>query len=336
MTLQECIGDFLHHLQAERGVRPTTVETYGTRLRSFHAWLEANGHPTPGLDTFCVAVLRRYLYHLHSKKLRPRTIRGFFNAIRSLGAFLLTNEAIPENYALKIGLPKKDATERIPVTDEEAVLLLDACERLRTPRQMALARALIGVFVYCGLRRSEALDLKTADVNLRERTLTVWHGKGDKSRKIPLCDEIFDALNEWIALRGEARHEWLFAYDRNRRLHDLGLRHLFESLKGIAGLRDAHHVLPHGLRHGFASRMFRAGVDIRTLQELLGHSQLQTTTTAIYLHVSEKHLQEVAPMASLKQQSPAIKPAAKADDKIIRLNMQKADHEKRLRRIASR
>ena len=330
MTLHDCIRDFLRYIQTEQGVRPTTYKAYQARLHNFHAWLEANGHPTPGLDTFCVAVLRRYLYHLHSKKLRPRTIRGFFNALRSLGAFLLTNEAIPENYALKVGLPKKDATERIPVSDEEARLLLDACERLRTPRQMALARALLGVFVYCGLRRSEALDLKTDDVNLRERTLTVWHGKGDKSRKIPLCDEVFTALNEWIALRGEARHDWLFALDRNRRLHDIGLQHLFESLKGIAGLRDARHVLPHGLRHGYASRMLRAGVDIRTLQELLGHSQLQTTTTAVYLHVSEQHLQQVAPLASLKPKTPET-----ADSKVIRLP-QREERDRRLRRVATR
>ncbi len=250
MTLHDCIADYLRFLRYEQGAAPTTIKAYQARLHNFQNWLTENGYPDATLDAFNVPTLRRFLYHLGGKGLRPRTIRGFFNPIRSLGAFLVANEALTENPAVKVGLPKKDAAQRETVSEEEIRQLLDACERRRNPQQIALARALFSVLIFAGVRRSECLDLKLDDVNLSDGSLLVRNGKGNKSRRVFLCADACSALREWLALRPkDCTHSYIFAFDRNRRIHHDGLRTLLEEIKAIAGLAGHENIKPQSLRH---------------------------------------------------------------------------------------
>lgn len=328
MLLSDCIEDYLRHIQHERGLSKKTVKGYQAYLHHFHAWLQANGYPEPRLTDFTLPVLKRYYYHQAGKGLRPRTLWTVVHPLRGMGEYLLSQGAIPENPAKQLVLPKKDAAIRLTVTDEEIGLLLQACERQRTPRQTALARAILAVFVYCGLRRQECLDLKTGDVNLHEHSLLVRCGKGSKSRRVFLCEPARHALAEWLAIRQkDTYHDWLWAYDRSRRLHDNGLRALIETLKANAGLRDHANICPHSLRHACATRLLRHGANLRDIQTWLGHSQL--TTTAQYLHSSEEQLRNLAHLTELPTRQP------QDDSKVIDLRQRQQDRERtRMHRIA--
>lgn len=328
MKLSDCITDYLRYLRYEQGVTASTLKTYGAALRRYLRWLETEGgYPAPGLEAFSTPVLRRFAYYLGGQGLRPRTIRGVFHGLIGLGQFLVTNGALSENPAKGVGMPKKDAAQRLTVTEEQVRLLFDACERQRSARKVAFSRAIIAVFVYGGLRRSECLDLKVDDLDTKEGSLLVRQGKGQKSRRVFLCEEGVTALREWLTQRPQnCRHDWLFALDANRRLHHDGLRHLVETLAAIAGMKGNEAVKPHTLRHFCATNLSRSGADIRSIQAFLGHSMLQTT--ALYLHADEERLRDIRELTALQPQKPK-------EDNVLHLP-QRETARKRLRRIAHR
>ena len=262
MILHDAVCDYLNALRHEQGASLTTFTTYQNRLRNLCKWLEANGYPDPGLDTLTVPTLRRYVYFLSGKGDRPRTIRGVFNAIRGLCVFLVNAGALSENPAAKVTLPKLDAATRLTVNDSDVAALFEACERQRTQHEVALCRAVLSTMCYGGLRRAEVYSLRVSDVNLADKSLLVRNGKGNKSRKVFVCAAALTALREWLAVRQkDCNHDWLFAYDKNRRLHDDGIAHLVEAVKATAGLRDNAAIKPHSLRHWCATNLLRNGAE---------------------------------------------------------------------------
>jgi|SRR5579871_777178 len=298
MKLADAVADYTNYLRHEQGAAATTIRCYRNRMSSFLRWMEANGYPSPTLQDFNTSTLRRYLYHLGQQGKRPKTLRGRFHPLTGLGAFLVNVGALPENPTKGLTLPKLDASERIPVSDAEVIALMEATERLRNASRIALGRAVLSVLALAGLRRQECLDLCVSDFNTQERALVVRHGKGDKRRVVFVCDELHFALSEWLAYRpSDSRLDWLFMIDRNRRMGQDALTHLMEEIKSAAGLREATHILPHALRHGFATRLLRRGADLRSIQSALGHADLRTTS--IYLHCDEERLRDIARFASL-------------------------------------
>lgn len=327
MLLDDAVRDFLCYLRAEQGATAATHKCYQNRLRHFLRWLAENGYPDAGLDVFNTSTLRRYQYTLSSKGLRPRSVRGSFNALRSFGTFLMNVGVLQSNPAKEIGLPKKDAAERLLTNEEQVRQLLDACERQRDPKKVALSRALFSVFIFTGLRRSECLNLKVGDMDLTEGRLTVRHGKGEKARTAFLCADCLAALRAWMDFRPkDCRHDWLFALDRNRRIYHDGLRILVEQVNAIAGFQGKQAVRPHSLRHFFGTHLLQSGANIRDVQEALGHSHL--TTTATYLHTSEQQMRNIAHLASLHTQKP--EPARQGE--IVRLPFAERARSKRIAR----
>lgn len=330
MKLTDCITDYLNHIRYERGLSKITCLHYQCWLRHFSDWLAESGYPTPNLeDVFTLPVLRRYQYHKAREGARPRTVHSAFHSLRGLGEFLVANAVLTENPAKQLTLPKKDAARRLLVTDADVVALLDACERLRTPRQMALSRAILSVLCYGGLRREEVCNLRIDDVNLSDKSLLVRSGKGGKSRKVFVCKEAVNALREWLAVREkDCQADWLFMFDRKRRIHHDGIATLLETVKAIAGLRDNEAVKPHSLRHWCATNLVRNGANLRDVQQFLGHADLQTT--ARYLHSSEEQLRDISELTALRS-----RPNAQEVDNIIRLPQGERER-RRLRRSTAR
>jgi len=195
-------------------------------------------------------------------------------------------------------MPKKDAAKRLLVTDEEVNQLLQACERQKDPRIVALSRALVSVLVYTGLRREELLTLHVSDVQFDDKSILVRSGKGGKSRTVYPHPDCLTALREWIALRPkDCKHTFLWARDSSRRIYDEGCMSILETVKAIAGLADHVNIKPHSLRHNYATRLLKNGADLRSIQSALGHAQL--TTTAIYLHLTEQQARGTAGFASV-------------------------------------
>jgi site-specific recombinase XerD len=165
-------------------------------------------------------------------------------------------------------------------------------------------RAVFAVMIFCGLRRSELLNLQMTDIDLKAGTLLVRHGKGEKSRRLPLNDQAREILDQWLAVRPNCRHPYLFTVDYSRRLAENGLKAVFDNVKAIAGYRDAAlHVACHTIRHAVATRLLRNGADLATIQHFLGHAQIGTTS--IYLHTHEEDVLKVGPLTELMRRDEA-------------------------------
>lgn len=298
LSLTDVMEDYFQHIKVELGLSERTCVGYRSWGRHFLRWLTENVQPEPTLEDFTTANLKRYLYYLAAGKRRPRTIRGAFFPLKGLGQFLVEMGALAEDPCAAIKLPKLDAARRELVTDDEVRALLAACDRQADRRKAALCRAIVSVLVFAGLRRSECLDLRVSDINLAEKSILVQQGKGMKSRVVYPHSECLAALRDWLALRPrECSHDYLFALDRSRRVHEVRLMKLLEEVKAIAGLAGHGNIKPHSLRHNCATRLMKNGADIRAIQSFLGHSQL--STTAVYLHTDEARLKEISALGSL-------------------------------------
>ena len=302
MLLNDCTTDYLRYILHERGLSKNTHKAYQAQLRHFQRWLTANGFPEPTSDCLTVALCRRFLYHLSGKGLRPRTIHSYFDPVHGLCTFLVANGILTENPVNSLTLPKKDAAQRLTVSNEEVAGLLTACERYRIPRRAALNSAVMHVLIFSGLRRSELLDLYLDDIDFQEKSLLVRSGKGSKSRTVYLPENAVSAIREYLPFRPkDCKHPYLFAVDRQRRLWHEGLQTMLEDVKAVAGYTGRENIKPHSLRHWRATDLMRAGADLKSVSAFLGHTQLQTTS--IYLHTSEEQCRSIAGLSTLMGQT---------------------------------
>jgi site-specific recombinase XerD len=316
MVLSEATRDYLQFARHELGHSPSTIVSYQSWLRHFARWLEENGSPDPRVSEISTQQVRRYMYALSARNLRPRTVRGALNAVRALFAYLKAEGAIAENMPLEVRLPKKDAATRLTVNDEDLERLLEATERQHSDFRCVRDRAVLSVLIFCGLRRQELIDLTVQALNLADQSLLVQQGKGKKSRTVYLCDEAQAALRDWLALRTTLKcaHDYLFVTEDRRHFGETSLPRMLEEIKAIAGLKGDPRIKPHSIRHAAATRLLRNGADIRSIQTWLGHSQLQTT--AIYLHTDEQQVRRIAPLAGLKasERGTTVRETDKKDD----------------------
>lgn len=297
MTLYELCDQYLLAAHNEKGFTRETLRTFRTRVRQYIKFISTSETALDAtLSDFNPLSLKRYLYSLVGRNQRPRTIKAHVNALRSFGGWLTEEGMLSANPALSLPMPKMDAVRRDLVPDQDVSDLVAACERIANTQRQALARALISVFVYTGMRREECMSLRLEDVNLTQRCLIVRQGKGRKSRTLYPHTDCLQAVREWLRVRPQATHDWLWAYDTGRRVHNLALRTLLEEVSKIAGLEKPIH--PHDLRHSFARRALANGMELPVLQRILGHELLRTTSQ--YLLQDDVRLQEVASLGALR------------------------------------
>jgi site-specific recombinase XerD len=258
---------------ASGSLSDATRRSYRFDLEHFAAWLEARALHLDGLG---IRELAEYTAELGRgrSRLAPASIARRIAAVRSFLRYALGPERVPD------GALAPSRSRRLPETMREQEVDA-ALEALEGDDALALRnRALVELVYSCGLRSAEAVGLDLADVDFEQELVHV-RGKGGKERVVPLGEEA--AL--WVAryLR-DARPELatgaanaLFLSARGRRLDTSTLRRVIPH--------------PHRLRHAFATHLLEGGADLRTIQELLGHSSL--STTQVYSHVDGKRLRKV-------------------------------------------
>src|SRR3989440_6552935 len=253
-----------------------TRRAYGGDVGEFCAWLEDHGTDLGSVD---VRVLADYVSWLggarRGRKLAPATISRQLAAVRAFLRHALGPERVPD---ARLG-PRR--ARRLPdaptAADVERTL-----EALEGEGPIALRnRALVELVYSAGLRSAEAVGLDLADVDFEQELVHIRRGKGGKDRVVPLGEEAALWLGRYLrearpSLTKEA-NDALFLSARGRRLDTSTLR------------RIVPH--PHRLRHAFATHLLEGGADLRTIQELLGHSSL--STTQVYSHVDPRHLRRV-------------------------------------------
>ncbi|WP_243113746.1 tyrosine-type recombinase/integrase [Desulfofundulus salinus] len=249
----------------------STARAYREDLTDFARWFaHTNGQdPTPELVTGID--LREYQGHMLAVRgLKPATVNRRLAAVRAWLRWARENGIIedlpsfPRRAAEPKGAPR--ALSRV-----EEARFLRAVEREGSPRDQAL----IALMLHAGLRVGEAVRTRTADVEISERKgkVVVRAGKGMKRREVPLSAEARAMIRPWLS---QARGEWLFPGLGDKHLSTRAAQDVVKKYAYLARL-DVEHVTPHVLRHTFATRLLRQGVDIVVVAALLGHARIDTT-----------------------------------------------------------
>jgi len=279
---------FLEHLEFERNLSPATLTAYRREIGRFVAHVsEACTAP----DEVRVADVRNFVASLWQRKLSPRSLERALSSIRTYFAYLISEGLVTANPALAVPLPRKIRSQP-EVVDRYAIetLLEEFPDSPAGRRDLAMVELLYGA----GIRVGELVGLDLDDLSLSERMLRV-RGKGRKERLVPFGRRAATAIDGYLPHRSQWRrghHEDddpLFVNQRGGRLSDRSVRRVLAA--AVQRTANLHRVHPHSLRHAFATHLLEAGMDLRAIQELLGHSSL--ATTQIYTGVDLAHLMAV-------------------------------------------
>jgi site-specific recombinase XerD len=272
MGFEEAVAAFLDYLESYRGYSPHTVKAYARDLRRFGEFLAARHGRVSRPDQVQREMVMEFGLSLRGDA--PLTVRRKLAALASFYAFLQDTGAVTFNPARGLPLPK--VAQQLPtcLSEEQAKRLLDAAH---TPWH----RAMIALLLFAGLRRTEATAITLEDLDLDRGQLMV-RGKGAKQRVVPLTPLVTQAIRDYLSCRPATDSDHLFVSRvGGRPFAGRVVNRMLNRVLQDARL-DEQSVTPHKLRHTFATHLIRNGVDVRTVQELLGHADL--STTARYLH----------------------------------------------------
>ena len=261
----------------------STIRNYRHEVTAFVEWLEEHGVVEP--LHFNAQHIRLYLHEIDSRNVSRWTLHTYARSIRAFCNFLVSEEIIERSPMAKVGMPRLPKELLPAFTVDEAYLLLDAAEQGTQPlRDTAVILTLLDT----GCRAAEFLALTMGDLDLDTGHVMVRQGKGRKDRVTYLGANACQAVRQYLKQRRRPQsgaRVWLT--DDNAPLTKTGLRMLLVRLAKRAGLTDVH---PHKFRRTFALWSLRAGMNIYSLQALMGHSSLETLKR--YLALDEADLEK--------------------------------------------
>ncbi len=299
MQLKTAINRFLEYCEISKNQSAKTLENYQHYLKRFERWA-ASDLAVGNIDQNMIQNFRLYLNRLSDQNGQPllniKTQNYHIIALRAFLKHLIKND-------IKTLAPEKIELSKIPertveyLNREELEALFGAIDvsKLQGLRDYAMLRTLYST----GLRISELVALNLEHINLDTREFRVV-GKGRKQRIVFLSDDAADAIADYVKARkddfkplflshGRTRNMSGSSEDEKRRISPTMVQYLVRRYGRRAGLIKP--VTPHKLRHSFATELLRNGADIRSVQEMLGHSSI--TTTQIYTHLTNQRLREI-------------------------------------------
>lgn len=285
MTINELLSQFYTDLLLVRRSSEKTAETYKISSEEFLHWLVEERIK---LKDVTLQNLTYFLIKRQTQGASELTIAKDISALRALGDYLVRKNYWKENTALMLDRPKTNRPLPKVLTVEQVDSILASIDdsSLSGKRDAALFELIYS----CGLRISEACDLLVSNVHMEEHILLV-HGKGDKERIVPFGGPAAEKLEYYL---NEVRPQLVkdkiisevFVNYKGEPISRKGVWKRFKQLEAMTGI-DAK---VHTLRHSFATHLLSGGADLRSVQELLGHSDLSTTT--IYTHITDDQLEE--------------------------------------------
>ena len=281
---------FIEMLSAERGASKNTETAYRADLRDLETFLARRKQRAAKADA---ATLRAYLKALDYLGMTPRTVARRLSVIRQFFRFLLAERLRDDDPASTLDSPKLGRP--LPkVLSREEVDRLIAASRRKDESDGGRMATLLEILYATGLRVSELVTLPLAAVE-RDPTVLVVRGKGGKERLVPLSDPARTAIASWLHVRAAMLDDGetlRFLFPSRGRTGHLTRQRFAQLLKeaALAAGIDAARVSPHVLRHAFASHLLAGGADLRSVQIMLGHSDI--STTQIYTHVLRSRLRD--------------------------------------------
>lgn len=284
------INLFKDYLQNEKGYSEHTITSYLDDINTLVHFL--NNEQFGDLLTVSSRIARFYVASLH-EHYAPSSIARKISSLRSLYHFLVQDRLIKENPFNDVELPKKE--KRLPkfIYPEEIKTILNS---VHTDNILGKRNKLILELLYgTGIRVSELCNIKLQDIDFSQELILI-HGKGQKDRYVPIHQTLVKALQTYIITtrhdftkkRKDITQKFLFFNNKGTRLTERGVRLIINKIMIESG--ESLKISPHTLRHTFATHILNNGADLRSVQELLGHSHL--SSTQIYTNVTKEKLKE--------------------------------------------
>ncbi len=287
--MENDIKDFEYYLRVEKGLSKNTLEAYGKDIRQYAEFLNKY-QKVYDVEDIKRDHIKKYVRSLTNKELAKSSLSRKISAIKTFHKFLVLEKITKENPAELIEMPKKEKNIPDVLSVQDIDDLLSSIN-IDTPIGQR-NKAMIELLYASGLRVSELLDLKISDIHMNMGYIDVI-GKGNKERIVPIGYEAIDSMRKYIIdARPELckiKSDFLFVNYQGNPISRQGFFKVLKTQAKEAGITK--EISPHKLRHSFATHLLENGVDLRMIQELLGHEDI--STTQIYTQINAERLKKV-------------------------------------------
>ena len=272
-------NNWLNYLSNIKKLSQNSVVSYKNDLSKFFVFFQDYIEKNIGLkeiESIKISEFRSFLTYRRNSEISSNSIARNISALKSFFRFLIKNNKIKESSVFNLKSPKLKKSLPRPINVDLAIQVIKQAEEIEDEKWIGLRNKAILILLYgCGLRISEALSLNYDDVQNEDHILI--KGKGEKERIVPMMPYIKKGIENYLEacpkeiISGEA----LFIGKRFSRLSPRIIQYALEKIRTALSLPET--ATPHALRHSFATHLLDSGGDLRTIQELLGHSSLSTT-----------------------------------------------------------
>ena len=286
---RQILDAFIDNIWIEKGLSQNTLDSYRSDLEQFSSWLEKNNFSY--INTSKKEILS-YLSFLFQKGLGSKTVARKLSSLKSFFRYLVFKSIIPNDPSSEVETPKLLKSIPKSISEKEVETLLAAPDE---KTDIGLRdKTMIETLYSCGLRISELTNLELLNLNLRQGVIRVI-GKGQKERLVPMGDQLIGLLELYISfsrknLLNKRHSDFLFLSTRGQRMTRQSFWHRIKHYCLASGF-EPDKISPHVLRHAFATHLLNNEADLRVVQLLLGHSDLNTTQ--IYTEVARQRLKRL-------------------------------------------
>ena len=277
--IEDAFTNWLGNLKEVRNLSDNTLISYKHDVKSFIEFISTHTGSEVSikyLNDMKISDFRSFLSYLRNKDISSTSIARIISSLKSFFNYLLNINLIESTVVQSLRTPKQKKSLPRPISSELAIETIKHAQDMEKEKWIGMRNKSILMLLYgCGLRISEALNLNFEDIN--ENDYLIIKGKGNKERMVPLMDYVKNDIENYMheCPKNFMKDDPLFVGKRLDRLSPRIIQYVLEKIRHNLSLPET--ATPHALRHSFATHLLNSGGDLRTIQELLGHSSLSTT-----------------------------------------------------------
>ena len=277
------LRSFLNYLLVDKGLSKNTVKAYEADISSFFRWLINKDLEYKNLQE---EHINQYISFLFQKKMKSSSVNRKISSIKSFYIFLVKRNFIKNSPLNDLVTPKQEKHLPESMSEDEVDKLLNSPNVANKIENRD--KAMIEMLYATGMRISELVNLKMTDVDMKRCVVKVF-GKGSKERLVPFGETALDSLKAYLSERVQSSSKEIFLSNRGKKMTRVAFWQRVKIYLVRENLKNS--ISPHTLRHAFATHLLNRGADLRSVQLLLGHSDL--STTQIYTHIAKQRLSDV-------------------------------------------
>ena len=277
------LRSFLNYLLVDKGLSNNTVKAYEADISSLFQWLDTEDLKYNNLQEDHI---NQYISFLFQRKMRSSSVNRKISSIKSFYIFLVKRNFVKNSPLNDLVTPKQEKYLPESMSEAEVDKLLNSPDVSNKIENRD--KAMIEMLYATGMRISELVNLKVTDVDMKRCVVKVF-GKGSKERLVPFGETALDSLRSYLNEREQSSSKEIFLSNRGKKMTRVAFWQRVKVYLIRENLKNS--ISPHTLRHAFATHLLNRGADLRSVQLLLGHSDL--STTQIYTHIAKQRLSDV-------------------------------------------